>query len=58
MQFLQFLLPQHVSGTNIPIIRSTISEYLPLLGGHTWKTSWVVPHWTSIYGHLKAEDIH
>jgi hypothetical protein len=37
MQFLQFLLPQHVSGTNMPIIRSTISEYLPLLGGHAWK---------------------
>jgi hypothetical protein len=31
------LLPQHVSGTNMPITRSTISEYLPLLGGHTWK---------------------
>jgi hypothetical protein len=31
------LLPQHVSGTNMPIIRSAISEYLPLLGGHTWK---------------------
>jgi hypothetical protein len=24
-------------GTNMPIIRRTISEYLPLLGGHTWK---------------------
>jgi hypothetical protein len=33
------LLPQHVSGTNMPIIRSTISEYLPLLGGHTWKAA-------------------
>jgi hypothetical protein len=31
------LLPQHVSGTNMPIIRSTNSEYHPLLGGHTWK---------------------
>jgi hypothetical protein len=30
---MQFLLPQHVSGTNMSIIRSTISEYLPLLGG-------------------------
>jgi hypothetical protein len=30
------LLPQHVSGTNIPIIRSTINKYLPLLGGHTF----------------------
>jgi hypothetical protein len=36
------LSPQHVSGTNMPIIRSTISEYLPLLGGRTWKTAWVV----------------
>jgi hypothetical protein len=27
MQFLQFLLPQHVSGTNMPIIGSKISEY-------------------------------
>jgi hypothetical protein len=35
--FLQFSLPQHVSGTNMPIIRSTISEYLALLGDHTWK---------------------
>jgi hypothetical protein len=47
MQFLQFLLPQHVSGTNMPIIRSKISEYLPLLGGHTWKAAWVVPHWAA-----------
>jgi hypothetical protein len=45
----QFLLPQNVSGTNMPIIRSKISEYLPLLGGHTV---------LSRYGHLKAEDIH
>jgi hypothetical protein len=37
------LLPQHVSGTNMPIIRSTINEYLPLLGGHTWKAAWVGP---------------
>jgi hypothetical protein len=42
---MQFLLPQHVSGTNMPIIRSTIGEYLPLLAGHTWKAAWVVPHW-------------
>jgi hypothetical protein len=34
---MQFSLPQHVSGTNMPIISSTISEYLALLGGHTWK---------------------
>jgi hypothetical protein len=31
------LLPQHVLGTNMPIIRSAINEYLLLLGGHTWK---------------------
>jgi hypothetical protein len=36
------LLPQHVSGTNMPIIRSTINKQLPLLGGHTWKAAWVV----------------
>jgi hypothetical protein len=36
------LLPQHVAGTSMPIIRSTISECLPLLGGHTWKAAWVV----------------
>jgi hypothetical protein len=30
-------LSQHVSGTNTPIIRSTISNCLPLLGDHTWK---------------------
>jgi hypothetical protein len=36
------LLPQHVSGTNMPIISSTISKYLPLLGGHIWKAAWVV----------------
>jgi hypothetical protein len=35
------LLPQHVSGTNIPIIRSTTSEYLLFLGGHTWKAAWL-----------------
>jgi hypothetical protein len=28
------LLPQHVSGTNTPIIRSTINKLLQLLGGH------------------------
>jgi hypothetical protein len=65
---MRFLLPQHVSGTNMPIVRSTISEYLPLLGGHTWKAAWVVPHGASWsehcsedvarYGHLKAEDAH
>jgi hypothetical protein len=38
---MQFLLPQHVSGTNMPIIWSTISKYLPLLGGRTWKAAWV-----------------
>jgi hypothetical protein len=31
------LLPQHVSGVNMPIIRSTVNKQLPLLGGHTWK---------------------
>jgi hypothetical protein len=31
------LLPQHVSGTNIPIIRSTINKQLPFLGGRNWK---------------------
>jgi hypothetical protein len=41
------LLPQHVSGTNMPIIRSTISECLPLLGDHTWNSAWVVLHWAS-----------
>jgi hypothetical protein len=30
-------LLQHVSGTNMPIIRSTVNKQLPLLGGHTWK---------------------
>jgi hypothetical protein len=39
------LLPQHVSGTNMPIIRSTISKYLPFLGGYTRKAAWVVPQW-------------
>jgi hypothetical protein len=33
------LLRQHVSGNNMPIIRSKISKYLPLLGGHTWKAA-------------------
>jgi hypothetical protein len=50
------LLPQHVSGTNMPIIRSTISEYLPLLGGHTWKAAWVVLHWIS-WGEHCSEDV-
>jgi hypothetical protein len=39
---MQFLLPQRVSGTNMPIIRSTIGENLVILGGHTWKTACVV----------------
>jgi hypothetical protein len=30
-------LPQHVSGTNMPIIVSTINKWLPLLGGYTRK---------------------
>jgi hypothetical protein len=52
----------------MPIIRSTISEYLLLLAGQTWKFAWVVLHWASWsehcsedvarYGQLKAEDIH
>jgi hypothetical protein len=41
------LLSQHVSVTNMPIISSTISEYLPLLDGHTWKAVRVLPHWDS-----------
>jgi hypothetical protein len=36
------LLPQHVSRTNMPIIRSRINKKLPLLGGQTWKAAWVV----------------
>jgi hypothetical protein len=36
------LLPQHVSGTNMPIIRSTINKLHPFLGGPTWKAAWVV----------------
>jgi hypothetical protein len=47
------LLPQHVSGTNMPIIRSTISEYLPLLGSHTWNAAWVV-HYTVLYRFIQA----
>jgi hypothetical protein len=31
------LLPQLVSGTNMPIIRSTSNKQQLLLGGHTWK---------------------
>jgi hypothetical protein len=50
-QSVQFLLPQHVSGTNMSIIRSTISEYLPLLGGHTWKAAWVVLRWAASSEH-------
>jgi hypothetical protein len=53
---MQFLLSQHVSGTNMSIIRSTISEYLPLLGGHTWKVAWVVPHWAASSEHC-SEDV-
>jgi hypothetical protein len=56
MQFLQILLPQHVSGTNMPIIRSTISEYLPLLGGHIWKAAWVVPHERPYDGDLNSAE--
>jgi hypothetical protein len=33
------LLPQRVSGTNMPIIRSTINKSFPLLDGHTWKAA-------------------
>jgi hypothetical protein len=55
-QSMQFLLPQHVSGTKMPIIRSKISEYLPLLGGHTWKAAWVVPPWASWSVHC-SEDV-
>jgi hypothetical protein len=54
-QIMQFLLPQHVSGTDMPVIRSTISEYLPLLGGHTWKAAGVVSHWASWSEHC-SED--
>jgi hypothetical protein len=50
------LLPQHVSGTNMPIISSTISEYLPLLGGHTWNAAWVVLRWASWSEHC-SEDV-
>jgi hypothetical protein len=53
---MQFLLSQHVSGTNMPITRSTISEYLPLLGGHTWKAAWIVPYWASWSEHC-SEDV-
>jgi hypothetical protein len=35
-------LPQHVLGTNVPIIRNTINNLLPFLGGHAWKATWVV----------------
>jgi hypothetical protein len=50
MQFLKFLLPQYVSGT------SKISEYLPLLGGHTWKSAWVVPRWASWSEHCSEDE--
>jgi hypothetical protein len=55
-QSMQFLLPQHISGTNMHIIRSTISEYLPLLGGRTWKAAWVVLHWAAWSEHC-FEDV-
>jgi hypothetical protein len=51
-----FLLPQHVSGTNMPIIRGTISEYLPLLCDHTWNAAWVVLHWASWSDILKLTN--
>jgi hypothetical protein len=51
-----FLLPKHVSGINIPIIRSKIIEYFPLLGGHTWKFAWVVLHWAS-WSEDYSEDV-
>jgi hypothetical protein len=38
------LLPQHVSGTDMPIIGGTVNAYLPLLGGHTWKPNWGMPY--------------
>jgi hypothetical protein len=52
------LLSQHVSGTNMPIIRSAINN----LGGHTWKDN-ITPGLTLLHiltraGHLKAEHIH
>jgi hypothetical protein len=40
----------------MPIIRSTISEYLPLLGGHTCKFVWVVLRWASWSEH-SLEDV-
>jgi hypothetical protein len=40
------LLPQHVPGGNMPIIRSTINKQLPLLGDHTWKAVWVMQRWS------------
>jgi hypothetical protein len=42
------LLPQHVSGTNMPIIRSIINKQLPLLGGHIWKR-YPSHHWQTLY---------
>jgi hypothetical protein len=38
------LLPQRVSGTDMPIVGSTVNAYLPLLCGHTWKPAWGLPH--------------
>jgi hypothetical protein len=40
----------------MPTIRSTISEYLPLLGGHKWNAAWVVLHWASWSEH-SSEDV-
>jgi hypothetical protein len=40
----------------MPIIRTTISEYLPPLGGHTWKAAWVVQRWAAWSEHC-SEDV-
>jgi hypothetical protein len=50
------LLPQRVSGTNMPIIRSTINKLLPLFGGHTWKAAWDLQRWVSWSKHC-SEDV-
>jgi 3-methyladenine DNA glycosylase AlkC len=50
------LLSQHVSGTNMPIFRSTNVVYLPPLGGHTWDAAWVVLHRASWSEHY-SEDV-
>jgi hypothetical protein len=54
--FCSFLLPQQVSGTNMHIIRSKISEYDPLLGGNSRNVAWVVPRWGSWSEHC-SEDV-